>query len=289
MSRRHRARKPSMLRQDEKMKKRTLAMIAALALIAGASSVLAETATVVITGDALFVTAANVSFTGVTLTGFDQTTTSTSNAWTAEDARGTGLGWHMTIASDDLVIQAQDAFQEVFNDGTGGTFTLTYVAQTTANIAYNATATNIKDALELLSNVTLVGVDGTGVESDPWVIVFITDTGSGIMTADDTLMTGQTVGTTVRFTTIDISEADQQFEITLADVDIVLVDGNTKPTSSVTAYTDIGDATVTFMSAIEGQGMGSYTLDPDFRLEVRAEVYAGTYESTITVASVTGP
>ncbi len=278
-----------MLTQEDKMKKRTIAMLAALALMAGSASVFAETATVVITGDALFVTAANVSFTGVTLTGFDQTTTSTSNAWTAEDARGTGAGWHMTIASNDFVIQAQDDFQEVFNDATGGTFTLTYDAQTTAAIPFNETAANLKTAIEALSNVTTVGVDGTGVEADPWAIVFLVDTGSAIMTFSDASLTGQTIGTTVRFTTIDISETDQQFEILLADVDITLVDGNTKPASSVTTYTDIADNTLTVMSATEGQGMGSFTLDPDFRLEVIAEVYAGTYESTITVASVTAP
>lgn len=271
------------------MKKKTLTMLAVLALMAGAASVFAEDATVVVGGDALYVTAANVSFTGVTLTGFDQTTTDTTNAWTAEDATGTGAGWHLTIGSGDFLIQADDDVQEVFNDATGGTFTLTYDSQETAAIPYNETAANMKTAIELLSNVTLVGVDGTGVEADPWVIVFLTDTGTGIMTADDTNLTGQTVGSTVRFATIDISQADQQFEITLADVDIAVVDGNTKPTSSVTAYTDIADSTVTFMSAAEGQGMGSYTLDPDFRLEVRAEVYAGTYTSTITVASVSGP
>ena len=279
-----------MLTQEDDMKKRALTILAVLAMIAGTAVIAAaETATVVITGDALFVTAANVSFTGVTLTGFDQTTTSTSNAWTAEDARGTGTGWHLTIASDDFVIQSQDDFQEVFNDGTGGTFTLTYDGQTTAAIPFDENAGNLKTAIELLSNVMTVGVAGTGVESDPWAIVFLVDTGSAIMTFSDALLTGQTIGTTVRFTTIDISETDQQFEILLADVDIVLVDGNVKPASSVTTFTDIADNTLTVMSATEGQGMGSFTLDPDFRLEVIAEVYAGTYESTITVVSVTAP
>ena len=120
-------------------------------------------------------------------------------------------------------------------------------------------------------------------------IVVKIGTGQNIMTADDTNLTGQSTGTVVVLETIDISVADQQFGITLADVDITIIGGNTKPTSSVTTLTDIADATVTYTSAATDTGMGSYAIDPDFDLEVRAEVYEGTYTATVTLANITGP
>ena len=266
------------------MKKKTIAFIAALTLMTGAAVAYAETGSVTINGGVLSFTAANVTLPSVTLDGTDQTTTSTSNAWTAEDSRGTGLGWHATVASTDF---ATDTVQRVSNDATGGTFTLTYDTQTTAAIAYNASAATVETDIEALSNVTAATVTGTGVAATPWVIRFDTASGSGIMTADDGSLTGGT--STIALVTIDISQADEEFSIQLADGDIAVIAGNTKPTSSVTSLTGIADSTVTFLSAAEDTGMGSYTVDPDFTLEVIAEVYAGTYTSTITVASVTGP
>ena len=48
------------------------------------------------------------------------------------------------------------------NNATGGTFTLTLSGQTTAPIAYNATAAAIQTALEALSNVGAGNVQVTG-------------------------------------------------------------------------------------------------------------------------------
>ena len=268
------------------MKKRIVGIVGILVLIAGAAIASAESGSVTVTGDVLSVTTANITFTGVTLDGTDQVTTANSNSWAVEDARGTGLGWHSTIASTDYTT---DTVQRVETDGTGGTFTLTYNGQTTGAIAFDATAGTMETAIEALSNVTTATVTGTGAAATPWVIFFNTATGQNIMTADDTNLTGQSVGTVVVLETIDISVADQQFGITLADVDIVITAGNTKPTSSVTTLTDIADATVTYISAATDTGMGSYAIDPNFDLEVRAEVYEGTYTATVTLANITGP
>ena len=268
------------------MKNRIVGIVGLLLMMAGATIAAAETGTVTITGDVLSVTAANVTFTGVTLDGTDQVTTANSNAWAVEDARGTGLGWHSTISSTDYTT---DTVDRVENDATGGTFTLTYDTQTTGAIAFDATAGTVETAIEALSNVTAATVTGTGVAATPWVIVLNTASGSGIMTADDTNLTGQTLGTTIVLETIDISVADQQFGITLADADITIIAGNTKPTSSVTTLTDIADATLTYISAATDTGMGSYAIDPNFDLEVRAEVYAGTYVATVTLTNVSGP
>ena len=267
------------------MKKRILAIFAVLALLAAtAVAVYAETGTVTVSGGSLAETITNVSLAGVTLDATDQTTTDTTNAWTAEDPTGTGAGWHLTISATDFT---SDEVQEVFNGASSGTFTLTYSDVVSAAIAYNASAATVETAIEGLSNVTAATVTGSGTSSTPWVIRFVTDTGSGIMTAGDGSLVGGT--STVTLATIDISVTDQQFQITLADADVAVVVGSTKPTSSVTTQTDIADSTVTFLSAATDTGMGDYTLNPDFELEVRAEVYAATYTNTITVAIVSGP
>ena len=282
---------PSRQRQDDtmkrgrtKMKRIILTTLAGLALLAGAASVFAETATVTIGGGTLSVTGANVTLAAVTLDGTDQNTTSTSNAWTAEDSRGTGLGWHATIAATDFT--TDDVQRVDVGSSTAGDFTLTYDGQTTASIAFDASAAIVETAIEALSNVTAATVTGTGATSTPWIIRFDTDSGQNIMTATDSLTGGSS---TIVLEFIDISVADQQFQISLQDGDIAVIAGNTKPTSSVTSLTDIADATVTFISAAEDTGMGSFTLDPNFDLEVRAEVYKGTYISTLTLAAVSGP
>ncbi len=57
---------------------------------------------------------------------------------------------------------------------TGGTFTLTLAGQTTAGIAYNATAAAVKAALEALSNVNVgdVAVTGGPGPATPYVVTF---------------------------------------------------------------------------------------------------------------------
>ena len=269
---------------------RTATILALVALVLGVAGVVyAESGTVAVTGGTLSVTPANVTLSGVTLDGADKTAISTSNAWTAKDPTGTGAGWRLTIASTDFTT---DKIQRVdIGTSTAGTFTLTYSATTTAAIAFDATAAEVETAIEALSNVTAATVTGTGASATPWVIRFDTSSGSGVMTSTDSLTDGSS---TVALETIDISEADQQLQITLADAEaadagIGVTAGNTKPASSVTSQTDIADSTVTFLSAATDTGMGEYTLNPDFELEVRAEVLAATYTATITVATVSGP
>jgi hypothetical protein len=77
---------------------------------------------------------------------------------------------------------------------TGGTFTLTFSSQTTAGIAYNATASAVQAALQALSsigagNVTVTGGPGPGTA---WVVTF---TGT-LAAADQPAMTGSATGLT---------------------------------------------------------------------------------------------
>lgn len=64
-------------------------------------------------------------------------------------------------------------FQQIINNSTAGTYTLTFSAQTTSSLNWNATATEIATALEALSNINDVFVYGTGTATDPFVIEFI--------------------------------------------------------------------------------------------------------------------
>ena len=84
-----------------------------------------------------------------------------------------------------------DEVQEVVVSGSGGTFTLTFSGQTTAVIAFGATAATVETDLELLSNITNVTVTGTGTAVDPYSVTFV-DPGGDVaqMTADAALLTG---------------------------------------------------------------------------------------------------
>lgn len=82
--------------------------------------------------------------------------------------------------------------QLVSSDGTGGTFTLTYSAQTTGALAWNITAAAMQTALEGLSNIVpgeVLVSGGTGA----WYVEFTGPKGSmdqPEMTVTDTSLTG---------------------------------------------------------------------------------------------------
>lgn len=81
---------------------------------------------------------------------------------------------------------------------TGGTFTLTYSGQTTAAIAYNATAATVKAALAALSNIkaediVVAGGPGPGT---PWTVTFSGGAADGHNVAEMTATSSLTGGTT---------------------------------------------------------------------------------------------
>lgn len=71
---------------------------------------------------------------------------------------------HETITAIVAPPTLTDEVQRITITGTptGGSFTVTYAGQTTAAIAYNATAANVKSALEALSNIGVGDVLCTG-------------------------------------------------------------------------------------------------------------------------------
>lgn len=87
---------------------------------------------------------------------------------------------------------------------TGGTYTLTFNGQTTAAIAFNATAAAVQAALVALSNVGVGGVAVTGVAGGPYAVTFqgaLANTNVAQMTATASLTGGSTPGVTVATTT----------------------------------------------------------------------------------------
>ena len=138
-----------------------------------------------------------------------------------------------------------------------------------------------------LSGVILDGTDKTSTSAS----------GSNSWSASDARGTGAGWNLTIVATdfsdgthTIDIAAVGTKFKIQLLDGNITLTSGNTKPTSSVNTLTDIPKVTpLKFVSAATDTGMGSYTLAPNFELELPASTYAGSYTSTITISAVTGP
>ena len=68
---------------------------------------------------------------------------------------------------------AANEVQSLYTTATSGTFTLTFGTRTTGAILFNAAAAEIKSALELLDNIDIVDVIGSGRIDDPWKITFI--------------------------------------------------------------------------------------------------------------------
>ncbi|MFE4915813.1 hypothetical protein ACFRCX_30375 [Streptomyces sp. NPDC056652] len=87
---------------------------------------------------------------------------------------------------------------------TGGTFTLTYSGQTTAAIAYNATAATVQAALIALSNLAPGDVVVTGAAGGPYTLTFggtLLGDNVASLTATASLTGGTTPGVTMATTT----------------------------------------------------------------------------------------
>lgn len=146
-----------------------------------------------------------------------------------------------------------DEEQQIAESGsvTAGTFTITYSGQTTAAIAFDATAAQIQTALEALSNLVPgdVVVSGGPIQTTPVVIVFqgtLKGTNVAQVTIDSTGLTG---GTYVPSTLIAGGAAIStipQSPVSRMHVDIFVNDtfgalGTTKATQAYAGDFTIGD------------------------------------------------
>lgn len=90
---------------------------------------------------------------------------------------------------------------------TGGTFTLTHSGNTTAVIAYNASAATVKAALELLASIPAGDIAVSGQDAGPWTVEFLDTLGNQPLddvTADGSVLTPS--GTV----TVETTRAGQQ-------------------------------------------------------------------------------
>lgn len=127
----------------------------------------------------------SVAFTDEATTSSDLTTFSISTA--------TKRYFDKSVAT---VVQAQyDETQLITVTGspTGGTFTLTFGANTTGNIAYNAAASAVQTALQGLSSIGAGNALVTGSNGGPWTVEFagsLAKTAEALITLNNNSLTG---------------------------------------------------------------------------------------------------
>ena len=115
-------------------------------------------ATVTVSGGSLSNVAQAIAFPGVTVTGLDQTVAGTTTpAWQAKDARGTGAGWNVTISSSNFTGSAGSIAVANFKVQLTA---VTTVAGNTAPLPSPAsyTALSIATPLKLLSAALSTGM-----------------------------------------------------------------------------------------------------------------------------------
>lgn len=130
---------------------------------------------------------------------------------------------------------------------------------------------------------TLDGVkhDNVGGTTTAWSVIDATGSGAGWH-----LTVSATVPTNGDSKTIPLTGLD----ITLLDANIAKIDGHaTKPVSTITDGLTLTGTGQNMVSAAINTAMGSYTIQPTFTLDVPAETYAGTYNTTVTLIMITAP
>ncbi len=119
---------------------------------------------------------ANVSVT-LDLTAFDENLHWTEASKYQPDRKlksGIPLGKNTTTGLYEPYAAITNEVQTLTVTGgpTGGTFTITWSGQTTAALAYNATAAQVQTALEALSNIAPGDVVVTGSAGGPWTLTW---------------------------------------------------------------------------------------------------------------------
>lgn len=138
-----------------------------------------------------------------------------------------------------VVVQVEhDEVQTVTITGspTGGNFTLTFGANTTSNIAYNASASTVQAALQALSSIGSGNATVTGSNGGPWTVEFTGSLGN----ASQALITGNGGGLT----------GGSSPNVAIARVQA----GSTWSTASATTYTLKHVGAIVIFNAANAQG-----------------------------------
>lgn len=133
---------------------------------------------------------------------------------------------------------------------TGGTFTITYSGQTTANIAYNAAASAVQTALEGLSNISVGDVKCTGgpFPSSPVDVEFrgdLANTDVALMTTTDSLTGGSSPASAI---------AER---VKGGDTEVYIAAIQKSGESEVTIYT-VNASTGVFTEVVDGLATGDW-------------------------------
>jgi hypothetical protein len=125
-----------------------------------------------------------------------------NNLLLTADEPGRPFEVRLFVGGQDATNQVTDEVQTVTigNAPTGGTFTLTFSGQTTAAIAYNATAAAVQSALEALSNIGVAEALVTGNAGGPYTVRFagtLADSDQPLMTASAANLTGGTAAAVI--------------------------------------------------------------------------------------------
>jgi hypothetical protein len=78
-------------------------------------------------------------------------------------------------------------------------------------------------------------------------------------------------------------------QLEFTDDDITLIDGNQKPSSMIPSPVPLSNVERKIASALPGEGMGSYLLEPSFTLMIPSDTPEGIYSSIISLTIVAGP
>lgn len=106
-------------------------------------------------------------------------------------------GFEADLSLTAYAVPERNEVQNVTNDATGGTFTLTFDGEETGDIAFDATAAVLEAALEALASIN--AVDVTLLGGSDWDVEFQNPGFEDVaaITFDDTNLTGDIVGTVV--------------------------------------------------------------------------------------------
>lgn len=150
-------------------------------------------------------------------------------------------------------------------------------AETDGSLTLNGGTRTITPTTITMTTTGLTGMEQTIAGSTtPWSVVDATGLGDGwnVTVAATEFAEVGTPANTIPLT---------GFSIRLLDENIELVDGNTVPISSQIGYAALSATALPIAVAAVEEGMGSFTIEPEFTLVVPAATYAGDYDSTVTV------
>jgi hypothetical protein len=154
-----------------------------------------------------------------------------------------------------------------------GTFTLTYGANTTSALAYNATPTAVQTALNALASITSAGgVSVSGEAGGPYQITF---TNTGVRTA-----ISATTGALYPLTQATIYEA-REGTVSIASIQIVALDRQSA--ALAVTFTDLASASGTVTEIVAGNNVtGQLEMQ---RVTISADAYDGTFSLSFDDAS----